>query len=146
MNFKKTTSYSLSILSFMAKNPEKRVSADYLNRMLGIPYQYLRQLLTSLSQAGFISGSRGRNGGFVLGRGPEKILLSEIVNSCEGAEVLQRCIMGYTSCQFNESCPMHEIWESARKNLVGVLGSTTLTDLIRSAEKSQKQNNKLTVN
>ncbi|MFN8211073.1 MAG: Rrf2 family transcriptional regulator [Bacteroidales bacterium] len=135
MNFKKTTSYSLSILSFMAKNPGQTVSADTLHEALEIPYQYLRSMLTALSRNGFISGSRGRTGGFLLRKKPEDILLYDIVVNIEGAEVFNKCIMGFESCPFNNVCPMHDIWESARTGLEKNLRSMSLQDLVAKSVK-----------
>ena len=40
MNFSKTTSYSLNILSYMANHIDENMSAEFLHIKLGIPYQY----------------------------------------------------------------------------------------------------------
>ncbi len=45
MNFTKTTSYSLNVLSYLAKHENVRMSAIYLHKKLDIPYSYLRQVL-----------------------------------------------------------------------------------------------------
>ncbi len=58
MNFSKTASYSLNILSFMAINCENQMSAAYLTKKLKIPYPYLRQILSDLSKSGFIHSTR----------------------------------------------------------------------------------------
>ena len=61
MNFSKTTSYAISVLSFMARHQGEMYSAKKLHEILEIPWPYLRQLLTSLSKSGFLKGTRGRN-------------------------------------------------------------------------------------
>ncbi|MFN8241224.1 MAG: Rrf2 family transcriptional regulator [Bacteroidales bacterium] len=129
MNFSKTTSYSLNILSFMARNPETRVSADSLHRQLGIPYQYLRQLLTNLSKDGIITSERGRNGGFILGRDSRKIFLIDILRISEGEDIMSRCIMGFKKCPFDSFCQMHNLWVDARKSLMEAMEKTSLFEL-----------------
>ncbi len=129
MNFSKTTSYAISVLSFMADHDGEKYSAKQLNELLEIPWSYLRQLLTSLSKNGFISSTRGRNGGFQLQKPSNQIVLAEIIDSVEGLQVLGTCIMGFKKCPFNHTCAMHEVWEETRENILNVLNNTTLDQL-----------------
>ncbi len=129
MNFSKTTSYAISVLSFMADHDGEKYSAKQLNELLEIPWSYLRQLLTSLSKNGFISSTRGRNGGFQLQKPSNQIVLAEIIDSVEGLQVLGTCIMGFKKCPFNHTCAMHEVWEETRENILNVLNNTTLAQL-----------------
>ena len=135
MNFSKTTSYAISVLSFMANHEEQKYSAKKLNEVLEIPWPYLRQLLTSLSKNGFIFSTQGRNGGFQLLKPAKSIVLAEIIDSVEGLQVLGTCIMGFKKCPFNHTCAMHEAWEEARASILKVLNNTTLDQLIQ-ADKS----------
>ncbi len=68
MNFSKTASYSLNILSYMAINENVPMSAAVLHEKLSIPYPYLRQILTTLAKNDFIGSTRGRGGGFRFSR------------------------------------------------------------------------------
>ena len=88
MNFSKTTSYAISVLSFLADHNRETYSARKLNELLEIPRPYLRQLLTNLSKSGFIYSTQGRNGGFRLQKPADQIVLVEIIDSVEGLNVL----------------------------------------------------------
>lgn len=129
MNFSKTTSYALSTLNFLADHPGAKFSAKQLHEELDIPWPYLRQLLTTLSKSGFIKSVQGRNGGFLLQKSANEITLAEIVDSVEGLNVLDTCIMGFKKCPFNHDCAMHETWEQTRKGILKVLRNTTLSQL-----------------
>ena len=135
MNFSKTTSYAISVLSFMAKNEKTMYSAKKLNELLEIPWPYLRQLLTSLSKSGFIFSTQGRNGGFQLKKPADQIVLAEIIDSVEGLNVFGTCIMGFKECPFDHTCAMHEVWEGTRNSILNVLHNTTLDQLLK-ADKS----------
>ena len=135
MNFSKTTSYAISVLSFMAKIEGELYSAKKLNEILEIPWPYLRQLLTSLSKSGFIFSTRGRNGGFRLNKPADQIVLAEIIDSVEGLNVLGTCIMGFKQCPFDHTCAMHEVWDETRNSILKVLNNTTLDQLLK-ADKS----------
>ena len=129
MNFSKTTSYALTILNYMAEHDKDLFSARALHKTLGIPWQYLRQLLTSLSKDGFIISTQGRTGGFRLSRSPENISLADIVDAVEGLNVMNTCIMGFKECPFDHKCAMHETWIETREGIMGVLKTTSLASL-----------------
>jgi len=134
MNFSKTTSYALSVLSFLADHESEKFSAKKLNEELEIPWPYLRQLLTKLSKSGFILSTQGRNGGYQLQKTADQIYLADIIDSTEGLNVLGTCIMGFKKCPFNHTCAMHEVWVETRANILKVLDTTSL-DQLRKAGK-----------
>ena len=130
MNFSKTTSYAISVLSFMARHKESKFSAKRLHEELEIPWPYLRQLLTSLSKSGFIFSTQGRKGGFQLKKPPEHIVLAEIIDTVEGLQIFSTCIMGFKDCPFDHTCAMHEVWEDSRASMLKVLNNTSLDQLL----------------
>ena len=134
MNFSKTTSYALSVLSYLADHESEKFSAKKLNVELEIPWPYLRQLLTKLSKSGFILSTQGRNGGYQLQKTADQIYLADIIDSTEGLNVLGTCIMGFKKCPFNHTCAMHEVWVETRANILKVLDTTSL-DQLRKAGK-----------
>jgi Rrf2 family transcriptional regulator, iron-sulfur cluster assembly transcription factor len=131
MNFSKTASYSLNVLSFMATNEDINMSATYLHEKLSIPYPYLRQVLTSLSKSGFIHSLKGRNGGFSFSKDKKEISLADIIEATDGLDTLNKCILGFRECPFNDECSMHSVWEATRNNILTILKETSLADLVR---------------
>lgn len=130
MNFTKTTSYSLNVLSYMAEHESDRMSATYLHRKLNIPYSYLRSILGNLSRNGLINGINGRNGGFMLSREKSAIFLADIIEATEGLDSINTCIMGFSKCPFNYGCFMHPIWTKMRTDILNILKKTSLADLL----------------
>lgn len=128
MNFSKTASYSLNILSYMATHDEVNMSAAFLHEKLAIPYPYLRQILANLSRSGFVHSIRGRNGGFVFSKAKEDISLADIIEATDGLDSLNQCILGFLACPFNNQCSMHQLWESTRAGILKVLKETSLAD------------------
>jgi len=129
MNFTKTTSYSLNVLSYLAKHGNIRMSASYLHEKLGIPFSYLRQVLSELSKKGFIDSNRGRGGGFIISRDISTIYMADIIEGTEGLDSLNRCVMGFSKCPFNYGCSIHPVWVEMRTNILNVLKKTSLADL-----------------
>ncbi|HOW09942.1 MAG TPA: Rrf2 family transcriptional regulator [Bacteroidales bacterium] len=141
MNFTKTSSYSLNVLANMARHENMIMSASYLHNQLEIPYSYLRSVLLDLSRKGLIKGVKGRNGGFCLGREKEDIYLSEIINATEGIDVLNKCIMGYEKCPFDNVCIFHSAWTKMRDEIIDILENTTLADHLNSTDISKSKIN-----
>ena len=140
MNFTKTTSYSLNILSYMAEHETIRMSASYLHNKLNIPYSYLRTVLGNLSKNNLIKGVNGRNGGFRLNRDKSAIFLADIIEVTEGLESFNKCIMGFDECPFNYSCYMHPIWIRMRTEILDILKQTSLADLLPGKKDIPNQN------
>jgi Rrf2 family transcriptional regulator, nitric oxide-sensitive transcriptional repressor len=130
MNFNKTTSYSLNILSYMANHSDENMSADFLHSQLDIPYQYLRQILTKLSKNGIISSTRGRMGGFRLEREVSTIYIADIIEITEGLEGFNKCVLGFQTCPFDSKCAIHDLWDDSRNRIIKILRETSLANLI----------------
>ena len=131
MNFSKTASYALNILSFMATNENTGISAKHLHEKLEIPYSYLRQVLISLTKSGFICSTKGRSGGYTFNKKTEDIYLADIIEATDGLESFNICILGFRACPFNTRCSMHSVWEKTREDVLKVLKETSLADLAK---------------
>jgi len=125
----KTTEYSLAILGFMATRDEASYSAEYLHEQLKIPRRYLRKLLTDLAKHGFLSSIKGRNGGFIFSKDLKEINFAHVIETLEGKELTNRCIMGFTCCMVDKPCLMHDSWTEATEKLRDTLAATNLADL-----------------
>jgi Rrf2 family transcriptional regulator, iron-sulfur cluster assembly transcription factor len=131
MNFSKTTSYSLNILTYMASHRNESMSAEFLFLQLGIPYQYLRQILTKLTKTGFIKSSRGRRGGFELTRDVATIYIADVIEAIEGLDGFYKCMLGFQECPFDNRCAIHNLWDEPRKNILNIMKQTSLASLVK---------------
>jgi len=104
-------------------------SAHHLIKTLHIPDKYLRQLLTSLSKAGFIKSIRGREGGYVFARNANRIYLSDIIDAVEGMDKYTGCLLGFPECSDDNPCSLHEKWNPIREQLLRFLTNTTLAEV-----------------
>lgn len=114
----------------MALNNKTLFSAQDLFEVLGIPKRYLMRLLTTLSKSGFIRATRGRNGGYVFARPLESIYFSEIINSVEGLDSFEGCLLGNKICPIDKPCVMHHIWVVPKEAFLETIKNTTLADLM----------------
>jgi Rrf2 family transcriptional regulator, iron-sulfur cluster assembly transcription factor len=125
----KTSEYALRILTYMALNDEKLLSAQTLFDELRIPKRYLMRLLTDLSKSGFIKATRGRSGGYVFARPLETIFFSEIIDSVEGLVAFEGCVLGNPVCPVDKPCVMHKMWDKPKMAFLETIKTSTLADL-----------------
>ncbi|MEA1897188.1 MAG: Rrf2 family transcriptional regulator [Bacteroidota bacterium] len=129
MILNKTSEYALKILSFMATENFPQYTAHLLYDKLSIPKRYGSRLMTQLTKSGFIKSNRGRNGGYVFAKKLEDIYLSDIIDSIEGFENFDKCLIGLYQCDLDNPCPMHDIWAETKQKVIDTLKNTSLADL-----------------
>lgn len=131
MTFSKTTEYALRALALMTEKPDELLSADCLHKELKIPKKYLQRLLTDLSKSGLIESVRGKYGGYKLGRTSNNIFLSEIIEAVEGFKKEPTCFFGFGECIHPSPCAMHEVWAKSQNEIIKVLSTTSLAQMIK---------------
>lgn len=129
MKLNKTTEYALRTLIYMAKKPTELYTAGMLVEELKVSDKYLRRIMTDLSKSGFIKSTQGRIGGYSFAKDPSEIYLLDIIDTVEGADKLNGCVLGFETCSSTNPCAMHETWSPVRNELNKVFSQTRLSEL-----------------
>lgn len=132
----KTAQTAISIMSLLAErydDGETRLSSPEISRLRGQPTTLVAKLLTLLSSAGLVLGTRGPGGGYWLARRPEDIRLQEIVEVFEREQDKILCPFGPNWCGNNEPCPMHDSLAEMDRQWNSYLRETHLGIFVRSA-------------
>ncbi len=102
---------------YLALNGDKisKIGIRKISGDLTIPSPFLAKILQILAKHKLLSSTKGPNGGFGLGRDPNKITLYEIVTVIDGNDIFDKCLISLRTCN-EESipCPMHFRYESLR--------------------------------
>jgi len=93
--------------------------------------KYLEQIFATLHGAGLINTVRGRKGGYLLSRSPDKIRLKEIITVLEGPCALVDCVANQATCARAEKCAARDIWSLLSNKVDELLSGFTLADLVR---------------
>lgn len=100
-----------------------------------MPEHFVGKLMQTLVHAEILVSAKGRGGGFALARPAGQITLRQIVSAIDGNERIDRCILGFASCDELQPCPQHDEWAPIRRQIGELLDHTTLEDLIKALEK-----------
>ena len=131
MQITRQADYALRAMLYLAKlEPNKRAATSQIAEEMEIPASFLAKIISQLSIAGLIHTSRGAHGGVLLARKPEKICLLDVVEAIDGPIALNECTLDPSICVFGESCPIHEVWCEAQKELVDKLKRSTFDELV----------------
>ncbi len=72
---------------------------------------------------------RGPNGGIMLARNADTIMLSDVVRSIDGDQIFNECFLGLPNCGNAVPCPVHDHWAAIRTDIGKLLARTKLSDL-----------------
>jgi len=119
--------YACRVLAQLARHcGEQRLAhIEELARIEAVPANYLVQILSELRNGGLITSRRGKQGGYVLARPPEKITLYDIVTLIEGDHLE---LGGNAGGQSGKR--VQQVWREVRADLEAKYRSYTLDMLV----------------
>jgi Rrf2 family protein len=102
-----------------------RLSAEEIATSRNLQRPFVAKVLTTLSQARLVSGSRGPGGGFTLAMAPAKISLHDVFRLFERENESDVCPFGGGICGVGDPCPLHDKLVGVQKAIDDVLLNTT---------------------
>ncbi len=123
--------YGTRLLLDVALNQDKgSVLLKDVAARQGIPFPYLKHLISPLQRGGILRTARGANGGVHLARPPEDISMLEVVQLLEGDLSPVECVNEPKLCDHASLCVTRDIWFGMEKAVRGALKGLTLRDLL----------------
>ena len=124
--------YGLRTLMDIADHQTKGpVNLGDIAERQGISAKYLWQIVNLLKTAGFVRGTRGPKGGYVLLRDPSEITLLDVIQTLEGPLSLVECVDSPDFCPRTEACVAHSVWEEVSVAIRNALQKITLAEILR---------------
>ena len=104
----KTSGAAVAAISAENHHEGVQLSSQQISEQRNLSQALVAKVLTVLSQAGFVHGTRGPGGGYRLARVPSKISVHDVVEVFEGHREGTPCPFGPGWCGIGEPCPMHD--------------------------------------
>lgn len=136
--------YGLKAMFELALQYDKEsVSLNIIAERQKVSVNYLEQLIAPLRKKGFVTSTRGAQGGYRLARSPEEITVKDILETLEGPLAPTACVIEGEddSCSKAEYCVTRLIWERMRESIDEVVRSTTLADMVADQERMENKRN-----
>ncbi len=126
--------YSLEAVLFLALLPEETlVSTREISAETGISDGYLEQLFIPLKKAGIISGVRGAQGGYRLGKPAGDITVGDILRAVEGPLAPVACLES-ESCSSESVCKTRYTWGKLYTEIQECIDAIRISDLVDAYE------------
>lgn len=124
--------YALRVMIDLAQqDPDSYTPLKEIAARQEISEKYLENIIKTLVTQGFISGLRGKGGGYRLTQSPEKYTVASILNLTEGSLAPVACLEEHAKeCPREAICPTRPVWEKLDTLIQDYLGSITLADLM----------------
>jgi Rrf2 family protein len=125
----KTAQTAISATSLLAERYDAgrtKLSSEEVAKKRRLPRPLVAKVLTTLSAAGILSGTRGPGGGYWLARTPDTISLADITERFERESAEVMCPFGPGWCGKNQPCPLHGALSEINERWDRYLRETTL--------------------
>lgn len=131
----KRSQYALKALSYLAgRYSEGPVLISEIAKKKKIPLKFLENILLQLKKEGILESKKGKGGGYLLKKAPDKIKIAPIIRIVNGPIAMLPCVSlyFYERCKnCNEKhCPLHDMMIEVRDASLGILENRSLSDLI----------------
>ncbi len=72
-----------------------------------------------------------------LGRPPEEITLSQVIEAMDGSILLNRCLLRSGKCELEPYCAAHDVWADIQARFIHYLDAVTMKELARRQAKKR---------
>ena len=124
--------YAIHILYDLAVNgTEHPVSVKEMATRQEISVKYTEQIISILNKAGYVSSSRGFQGGYRLTKPLDEYVIGDILRLTEGSLAPVECLAtAENPCPTQQKCATIMLWEKVDKAIRDVVDHVTLQDLL----------------
>jgi len=135
MRLSTTSEHAIRSLVYMASCGHELCSVKHLSDKLDIPYKYLGRLMATLRNDGLVASTRGKNGGYSINKPLDDIRLLDIIRTVEGLDNFDRCLLGFSECNDDDPCPLHDFWKGHKEGITEMITNVSLAEMIASKAK-----------
>ncbi|WP_425906210.1 RrF2 family transcriptional regulator [Nitrobacter sp. TKz-YC02] len=122
--------YTLRLLMYAATHGDRLVTIEETASVYGISRTHLMKVANQLTRAGYLKAVRGRSGGLMLAKRPNRIKLGDVLCATEPDFALVECFSSNNRCPITSSCRLRAPLREALTAFTTTLDRYTLADLI----------------
>jgi Rrf2 family protein len=131
MRLTRGSDYGLRGMLYMARQPLGQVClVSQVAAAEKLPESYLAKIFQDLARSRLLMSHRGAKGGFSLVNDPQEINLRQIIEAVEGPIAIAPCLDVREGCEHVNLCEIYDALDSAQTQMVSVLESTSLAELV----------------
>lgn len=138
MKLTRFSDYSLRILMYLAVKGDEVSTMTEIAEGYRISRNHVMKVVYELGQMGYLSTTRGKNGGIRLRLDPEKINIGKLIRDTEKNMVIVECFGAENHCRITPACVLKGALTRALSAFLHELDQYTLADLVRPRTELQR--------
>ncbi len=128
-----------AVLDLALHYGQELVTVHDMAERIDAPIKFLEQVLLSLRNGGFIESRRGKVGGYLLSKSPDKITVGDVVRFIDGPIEPISCVkQGYSDCKDVYRCVFRNIWQKVASATSDIVDNVTFEDLASQANSASQ--------
>ncbi len=131
------TDYSLRVLIYLAANNDDRPTIREISERYGISRNHLMKVVQELSQRGYVTALRGKNGGLRLNKAAADIRIGTLIREMENDLALTECLGGNNQCILTPVCQLKAALTEALQAFFTTLDAYTLEDILPGRKRAE---------
>ncbi len=145
MNISVKGDYALKAIFDLAyQGASKPIKIAEIAARQKIPQKFLELILAQLKQGGFVHSRRGAEGGYLLARPPDTIMVGEVLRFVEGPlsplEQARHPAGGSRSSRrASAESPFSEMWQRVDRAISDIIDHTSFADLVAHWEEKRRR-------
>ncbi len=139
--------YALRALTTLATlDPGEQIQIADIAETARVPRKFLEQILLDLKKRGLVHSTRGKLGGYTLGRSAESIELAEVIRAIDGPLALFPCAsrMAYRKCDDCDdaaTCQIRNVLLEVRDATAEILERRNLASIVEKQRTRKRKSN-----
>jgi len=118
-----------AMLDIAYHNKGNPISLPEIADRQNISLSYLEQLFSRLKKSGLVESIKGPGGGYMLSKGADDIVISEVIQAVDEDLETTAC-NGKSNCHNNHQCISHNLWQDLGTEIKNFLSDITLQQVI----------------
>lgn len=129
MQLTQQTDYAFKTLIYTSIHSERLVNISEISSYYNISRSHLTKIIAKLTKLGYLTSTRGNQGGIKLGNDAFNINLGQLVRDFEQMSIIE-CHSDNNQCNISTQCRINQIMADALKSFLQVLDGYYLSDVV----------------
>jgi len=132
MQLTRHTDYALRVLMYLGAQNKSMISVAEVAAFYSISRNHLVKVVQGLSEHGFVTTVRGKNGGMQLASDVDNISIGNVIRHMENHFDIVECLDQTTgNCVIDRSCKLKGVLNHAVNNFLKELDGISLADVLK---------------
>jgi len=132
MQLTRHTDYALRVLMYLGAQNKNMISVSEVASFYSISRNHLVKVVQGLSEHGFVTTVRGKNGGMKLASDVDNISIGNVIRHMENHFDIVECLDQIAeSCVLDKSCKLKDFLNHAVNNFLKELDGISLADVLK---------------